>query len=480
MWLIGASLVFYTWWNIHNLQVLLFSILANWGFASTMLAARRQNWADRQRGILLLAGIGLNLSLLGFFKYTNFMVNEINAAFGADFIIANIVLPLGISFFTFQKIALLVDIHGGQVSRLSFIDYCLFVTFFPQLIAGPIVHHSEVMPQFSRPETFRFRPDDFAQGATLFLAGLFKKVVVADGLLLPWVTTFLGHSQWGQPLAFADAWGGGVLLSLHLYFDFSAYSDMAAGLGLLFGVRLPFNFASPFKASNTIEFWQRWHISLTNFLTAYIFNPIVVRIGRQRIAKGKPLMRKGGGTVGAFTWLMVVPILVTMTLAGVWHGAGWQFVAYGVLLGILLVINHSFRFIRTRLGYKTMPGWTLAPSVLLTFLSVVVALSVIRAPDMATAWTVFKGQCGLGGFAAPTLMVEPAKLAIIAALLVWCWWAPNSQEWLGLSNGAISRSLPWRWLTWKPTAAWAVTCGVAALYALSRLSDPSAFLYFNF
>lgn len=479
VWLIGASLVFYGWWNVAFLPILLFSITANWILVATLMAGRARGAAPGRQQALLVAGLALNLGMLGYFKYTHFFLETSNQFLGTSWDVAAILLPLGISFYTFQKIALLVDVHSNKVEKLFFMDYCLFVTFFPQLIAGPIVHHAEVMPQFSRPEAFRFRADDFASGITLFLVGLFKKVVVADALSGR-VDTIYHAAQAGQALSFADAWGGGLLFSLQLYFDFSAYSDMAVGLGLLFGVRLPFNFASPYKAANVIDFWNRWHISLTRFLTAYIYNPIVVRTGRRRMLAGKPLMKKKGTTAGAFLWLMAVPIMITMTLAGLWHGAGWQFVAYGVLFGCYLVINHTWRLVRQKQGWTHLPAWTVVPSVLLTFAAVTVALSIFRAPDLTTAWVLVQGQLGLAGFAPPSLFVGIKLLAWVAGLLAWCWFAPSSQEWVGLEGHGVAVPERRPRLAWAPDTKWAVLVGAAATYAIMSLGDPSAFLYFNF
>jgi len=480
LWLIGLSLAFSAWWRVDNFYFLLLSIAANWVFVSALRSARRNG--SRLGLWIFVFAVCANVTALAFFKYADLFAGMIHSTFDSTFIFEHVLLPLGISFYTFQNIALLADVHSGEADDLSFYDYCLFIAFFPKLIAGPIVHYSDLVPQFAKEETYRFNAVSFAAGITLLIVGLFKKVVIADGLLLPWTQPFFNEVHAGAPLGLIDAWAGGILFSLQLYFDFSAYSEMAVGIGLMFGVSMSFNFVSPFKAASAVEFWQRWHKTLTDFLTDYVFTPLTVFIGRRRMVQGKSLVRKDRASVGAFFWMIVVPIMVTMILAGMWHGAGLQFVGYGVLLGLYLVINRGFRILRARFGLRELPAWSGPASVLMTFLSVVTALTVLRSPDIMTALSLFQSQLGLNGFGKIIVLRDWTTVTTAAALLAWCWFAPNVQEWIGLTKEpAASRLESWgSRLAWRSNIGWSFVMGTLAVYSLSRLSDPTAFIYFNF
>ncbi|MDW8310963.1 MAG: MBOAT family O-acyltransferase, partial [Verrucomicrobiales bacterium] len=265
-WLVLASFFFYGWWNPKYLALLGGSVLFNYSMGLA-LSRRVRTGAGRA---LMIAGVAANLLLLGVFKYTNFLVDNFNALCGTDWQVARIIIPLGISFFTFQQIAYLVDAWRGETREYNFVDYALFVTFFPQLIAGPIVHHKEMLPQFSQRGVFRFSPRDFAIGVSIFAVGLFKKAVIADGVAGYSTPVFDLAKNGGTP-GFAQAWGAVLAYTLQIYFDFSGYSDMAIGLGRLFGIVLPLNFHSPYRATNIIEFWRRWHMTLSRFLRDYLY-----------------------------------------------------------------------------------------------------------------------------------------------------------------------------------------------------------------
>ncbi len=479
LWLVGVSLVFCAWWRIDNLYFLLASIAANWIFVLALRAARKD--ASPLGLWVLVIAVCTNVAALVFFKYANFVVALLESTYDSSFVFEHILLPLGISFYTFQNIALLADVYGGEADDLSFMDYCLFIAFFPKLIAGPIIHHSDLTPQFAKEETYSFNAVSAASGLTLLIVGLFKKVVIADGLLLPWTVPFFSQVHAGVTLGLIDAWAGGILFSLQLYFDFSAYSEMAVGIGLMFGVIMPFNFVSPFKATSAVDFWQRWHKTLTDFLTDYVFTPLTVFIGRRRMAQGKSLVRKDRASAGAFLWMIVVPVMVTMTLAGMWHGAGLQFVAYGVLLGIYLVINRAFRILCSRLRIRTLPAWGKPAAILLTFLSVVVALTVLRSPDIESALSLFQSQLGLNGIGEIAVLGNWVTVSTAGVLLAWCWMAPNAQEWIGLVDDTTNRlAARAPWLAWRSNIGWGVVMSSLALYSMSRLSDPTAFIYFNF
>ncbi|MBT5260335.1 MAG: MBOAT family protein, partial [Nitrospina sp.] len=312
-WLIGASLFFYGWWNPAYLGLILTSILFNYAVGVSL--------GSRPAKTVLVVGIAANLGLLGYFKYANFFVDNINALTGSDIVLERIILPLAISFFTFQQITYLVDTYRGETQECDFLRYCLFVTFFPQLIAGPIVHHREMMPQFAKDTFCRLKAKHLAVGLTIFSVGLFKKVILADGIAV-YSTPVFDAAEAGVILTFVDAWCGALAFTFQLYFDFSGYSDMAIGLGRMFGIILPVNFFSPYKASNIIEFWRRWHITLSRFARDYLYIPL------------------GGNRKG--TLLRFANLMITMLLIGLWHGAGWTFVIWGGLHGSYLVINHGW------------------------------------------------------------------------------------------------------------------------------------------
>ena len=287
LWLILTSLVFYGWWRPLNILIIGPSIIINYCLASYLLRlSERGDKPGLSRAVLLL-GILFNVVFLGFFKYADFVTGTINDVFGANFVLLHIILPLGISFITFQKIAFLIDVQAGRVKAFTFREYCTFVLFFPQLIAGPIVHYREMMPQFAA-ATCRFDKENFAVGLTLLFFGLFKKGVLADNIA-PLITPIYQHSaEAGGHTPMLIAWLAALGFTLQIYFDFSGYTDMALGLGRFFGIKLPPNFNSPLKASNIVDFWINWHMTLTRFLTAYLYNPLVLWLTRRRLTQGRP------------------------------------------------------------------------------------------------------------------------------------------------------------------------------------------------
>src|ERR1700760_3220738 len=341
LWLILTSLIFYGWWRPLNILIIGPSIIINYLLASYLLRLSQQGDRPGLSRAVLLVGILFNVAFLGFFKYADFVYGAINDAFGANFILLHIILPLGISFITFQKIAFLVGGQAGRVKAFTFREYCTFVLFFPQLIAGPIVHYREMMPQFAT-ASFRFNKENFAVGLTLLFFGLFKKGVLADNIA-PLVPPIYEHSAAAGHTPLVLAWMAAVGFTLQVYFDFSGYTDMALGLGRFFGIKLPPNFTSPLKQSSIIDFWLNWHTTLTRFLTAYIYNPMVLSLTRRRIAKGRPGFASRNPPIGAFVSLLAVPLLTTMFIAGLWHGAGYGFIVFGIMHGVYLVINHGWR-----------------------------------------------------------------------------------------------------------------------------------------
>jgi D-alanyl-lipoteichoic acid acyltransferase DltB (MBOAT superfamily) len=370
-----ASLFFYGWWDARFVGLLLGSIVFNYG-AGYLIGHRFLN----KPKLLTACAIISNLILLGYFKYANFFIENLNHLAGSALMTAEFILPLGISFFTFTQIAFLVDTYQGKVKEYNFIHYTLFVTYFPHLIAGPVLHHKEMMPQFAKPSTYRFSYENLLVGLTIFFIGLFKKVVAADGIAKYASPVFAAHSS-GMELTFLDAWGGALCYTLQLYFDFSGYSDMAIGLSRLFGVTLPLNFHSPYKSVNIIEFWRRWHMTLSHFLRDYLYIPL------------------GGNRKGNVR--RHLNLLLTMLLGGLWHGAGWTYVLWGGLHGCYLVINHGWQALHKRFRHKPPAKSLHALSVLVTFLAVVVAWVVFRADNINTATAILKAMAGMNGFALP-------------------------------------------------------------------------------
>ncbi len=319
LWLAAASVYFYGYWNPKFVTLLLASIIFNYGMGYA-IGHVRVGSGNRAK-LLLIIAIAANLILLGIFKYTNFFIKTINDAAGTGISLLDIVLPLGISFFTFTQITFLVDVYRGIAREYLFVHYLLFVTYFPHLIAGPIIHHQQMMPQFENAATYRINSEDIAIGVSMFAIGLAKKVLLADNFADCSTKVFTAASR-GDELQFVEAWSGALSYTLQLYFDFSGYCDMAIGLSKMFGIDLPLNFNSPYKAPNIIEFWRRWHMTLSQFLRDYLYIPL----GGNRKGVGRRYAN----------------LMLTMLLGGLWHGASWTFVIWGALHGAFLMINHGW------------------------------------------------------------------------------------------------------------------------------------------
>ncbi len=357
--LVLASLVFYSYWDISNLPLLLVSAAVNYCVAR-LLSVKRS-------GLVLAAGVAFDLAFLAYFKYTDFILTNINTLCGTALPLQNIVLPLGISFFTFTQTAYLVDVYRGETKGYSGSDYLLFVTLFPHLIAGPILYHKDMIPQFSKAENYRLDYKNLMYGITWFTVGLFKKVIIADKLAV------FANEVFEAPagLAMLDAWGGSLAYTLQLYFDFSGYSEMAIGLGLLFNFQLPINFNLPYRACSIIDFWRRWHMTLSAFLKNYLYIPL------------------GGNRNGHH----LRNIMITMLLGGLWHGAGWTFIFWGFLHGLYICINHLWR--RTGVKLPTAVNW------LLTFNAVNIAWIFFRAENFSKAMNIIKAMTDIGSFCLP-------------------------------------------------------------------------------
>lgn len=451
--LVLASLFFYAYWEVAYLPLLLFSILFNFQIGRQI----EQNLQGNKRRLIFIFGVTTNLLLLGYFKYANFFVDSFNTVFHTGWSVQHIALPLGISFFTFTQIAYLVDAYRGETKGYKLLTYSLFVTFFPHLIAGPILYHKDIIPQFHRLRNFVFSHKNTAMGLTLFTLGLFKKVVIAD-TLSPWAGGVFNNPG---DVGFVEAWIGVLSYTFQIYFDFSGYSDMAIGLGYMLNITLPINFNSPYKATSIIDFWRRWHMTLSFFLRHYLYIPL------------------GGNRYGAAR--QMINLLITMLLGGLWHGAGWTFVIWGGLHGTYLVVNHLWR--RLNIHLPGVIAWGI------TFLSVTIGWVFFRANNVYDGLKILKIMAGLENKALSnpygdrinTLIegkmsittgifymfnTERGKSLIAVVVLLLCvTLLPNTQQ-------IMQRFKPSRWL--------GIMAGILALYTISYMDAISEFLYFQF
>ena len=434
----------------------------------------------------LTLAIVLNLAALGYFKYLFPSLNFLSSVTGSSRHWADVVLPLGISFFTFTQIAFLVDLHQGIATQQDLSSYVLFVTFFPHLIAGPILHHKEMMPQFQQDRRYRLNLQDLAVGFSWFIMGLAKKLLLADRFALMANPVFDAHEN----VALGTAWVGSLAYALQLYFDFSGYSDMALGLARMFSINFPLNFNSPFKAASIIDFWQRWHMTLTSYITAYLYTPIQQRVRARRERAGKGVSRKDLGKPQAFASMIAFPMVCTMFIAGVWHGAGFQFIVFGLLHGFYLTVNHGWRLLthkRTPVPQPTLFVRTakLVFSVLLTFLCVVVAMIFFRARNIGHAVSMLSAMAGAHRAASFALFNGFAFKLKIALGLAIVWFFPNTQQMLSRFKPSLQET-PWSpasvsgHIPWSPNIGWAVALGTVFFLALVEMQNPSTFLYFQF
>ena len=466
VWLVAASLYFYAYWNVSFLPLLLASIAFN--YLAGRVIARLRVTHQSLRTPALIGAVSCNLILLGYFKYAAFLQNTVAHLLSLPSLAENVPIPLGISFFTFTQIAYLVDVAYVDDAERSPISYALFVNFFPHLIAGPILHHRATIPQFVFSFQLKRAVENIAVGVTIFSFGLFKKVVLADGVA-PYV--LLAFSDKTHP-QMCDAWTGVLAYTLQIYFDFSGYSDMAIGLARMFGVIFPLNFDSPYKATSIIDFWRRWHMTLSRFLRDYLYFPLGGN-------------RSGGG--------QTVNIMITMLLGGLWHGAGLTFVIWGGLHGLYLLINHQWR---QRRRQRSASVYHAALSGGLTFLSVVVAWVFFRASGIDQASTIISAMLGLRGLGSNGELIctaagqdtcvlgVPTACYWIAALLAIAFFAPNSQQvmwhWKPALDDMRSVPKPSKLLSFAPTIPWAIVVGLLFAIAVVRLNEHSQFLYYQF
>jgi D-alanyl-lipoteichoic acid acyltransferase DltB (MBOAT superfamily) len=509
-WLVFASLFFYGWWSPRHVVLLAGSIAFNYLAGDTL--ARRGGKHGSNTFAILCGAIAANLAVLGYFKYAGFFIANANALFGAGMRMEAIVLPLGISFFTFTQIAYLVDVYREPV-RYRIGPYALFVSYFPHLIAGPILHHREMMPQFTAATSYRMDYANLAAGITIFAMGLFKKTVLADGIA-PYAGPVFEQATRGYAPGSLEAWGAALAFGLQLYFDFSAYSDMAVGLSKMLGIRMPVNFESPYKATSVIEFWRRWHMTLSRFLRDYVYIAL------------------GGNRCGTFR--RYANLVATMLLGGLWHGAAWTFVLWGAAHGAFLAINHGWLAVRRR--FPPGPAWISRIGgicgAVLTFVAVFAAWVLFRADDLPSALAILRGLAGMNGNALPAswlveigeharsiaraellpravsdwivarlgaidaavphgigwdhsggLLFSMTQMLWIAALFAIAWFTPNTRQIMARAEAYIGdRATRVRAsaLTWRVNLSWAVTTAVLLVASLTSMTRVSEFLYFQF
>ncbi len=447
-WLLVASLFFYAYWNPAYLPLVLISMVINYVIGSFLGRDVKPNL----RKPILIVGIVFNVGLLSYYKYFDFFIKNVNGLFETNLPLLQILLPLAISFYTFTQIAYLIDSYRLETKEYSFLNYGLFVSFFPHLIAGPIVHHKQLAPQFNEKETYYVNYSNISKGLMIFAIGLFKKVGIAD-MFAEWANT--GYSN-VEALTFVDSWITTFSYTLQLYFDFSGYSDMAIGLALLFNVVMPINFNSPYKALDIQDFWRRWHITLSNFLTTYLYIPL------------------GGNRKGSTR--TYINIFIIFLVSGVWHGAGWTFIVWGVMHGLASVICRWWK----RAGYR-MPkvlAWAT------TFLFVHLAWVFFRAVSFGDAITVLKAMFGFNGVYLPVAtrellpeisaerfitmpFADSISMLLISVVfgLLLVWFAKNSMEIMEQR---------------KRNVTMAIFIALLLFYSVTQLQNVSEFLYFNF
>lgn len=439
-WLVVASLYFYAFFNPSYLPIILSSIVINYSIGSALV--KNTGWFLAHRKILLVAGVLFNLGLLGYFKYTDFFIENINALFATSFLLKNILLPLGISFFTFQQTAFVVDCFNRKGRLPSFFDYCNFVTFFPQLIAGPIVLPKEMLPQFASEENRRVKYKNLVDGLFIFGLGLVKKVLIADSIA---VFANAGFGLQVEHFTMAEAWLISISYTMQLYFDFSGYCDMAIGIGRMFNINLPLNFNAPYRAVNFQDFWRRWHMTLNRFLTQYVYIPL----GGSRVKERQVFLN----------------IFLVFFISGIWHGAGWTFIIWGILHGVGVMICRRWK----NTGGK-MPSWL---GMFVTFFFVNILWVLFRADTLHQAWVIIRSM-----FDNLNLTLTPVFTSHLPSIL------PNMTNMLILFGaiflsvfGPTAYELMTEFRHYKIKSVMTVCCLIVGVLFLSRVVT---FLYFNF
>ncbi|MDO4476003.1 MAG: MBOAT family O-acyltransferase [Lachnospiraceae bacterium] len=442
IWLVVCSLYFYAQGSPSFFVFFLASITGNYICGTTMV--RMEGNQTYQKKLLLAIGLLGNVALLGYYKYTDFFIENFNLLTGSDVALKRIVLPIGISFFTFQLIAFLVDCYRGETKEYNFISYLLFITFFPQLIVGPIIHHAEVVPQFEDERNLKIRPENLALGLFLFSIGCAKKIVLADPLTTDAQKFF---NNLPANITMIQSWFHSIEYTVSYYFDLSGYADMAIGLGYMFNIAIPHNFDSPYKARNFQDYWRRWHMTLSRFLSAYIF---------------KSVYKKGDKYRNYY-----VATMVTFLVSGFWHGAGWTFVVWGIINGLLVCIASWMK----RKGYK----FPFLLAFTLTAIGVVMVRVLFVSNTFAGAWAVYKGMfnfASLGGSFGVFLHKlykffrwrKSYALYLVVGLFI-CWFMPNSK--------ALAEKF-------KPNARTMLFASILMMLSIVNMNKVVQFLYFQF
>jgi D-alanyl-lipoteichoic acid acyltransferase DltB (MBOAT superfamily) len=434
--LVFASLFFYSWWNVLYLPLILSSMLFNYVIGSSLNKEFEHRKVSKKQ--LLLFGLAANLALLGYFKYTDFFLENFNGIFGADVPLLHIALPLAISFFTFQQIAYLVDSYRGETKEYDFLNYALFVTFFPQLIAGPIVHHKEMMPQFASRWNLVKSYKNIALGLFIFSIGLFKKVVIADTFAV-WATNGFDKAE---TLNLIEAWATSLSYTFQLYFDFSGYADMAIGVALLFNIKLPINFNSPYKALDIQDFWRRWHMTLSRFLRDYIYIPL------------------GGNRYGSFRTYN--NLMITFILGGIWHGAGWTFIFWGFLHGLALVVHRLWKSFG--MNMPRVLAW------FITFNFINIAWVFFRAREWEDAVKVLSGMVGWNKMTIHTIIYTLQGTALFSIVTIL------ASIFVVLKFQHTTEKLD----SFKPSFLTSLYISFLLTISLFHLKRYSEFIYFNF
>jgi len=499
--LIIASLFFYGWWNPFYLPLIIISVLFNFLLGRVIYKNR----------ILLFIGLTFNLGLIAYFKYANFFVDNLNIALQSNIYLERIILPLAISFFTFQQIAFLVDSYRGNSEKYHFLHYCLFVTFFPQLIAGPIVQHKEIMPQFLKSSFLKASYKNLVIGASFFSLGLFKKIVFADSMAIYASATF-DAAEAGAILTIFEAWLGSLAYTMQLYFDFSGYSDMALGLATIFGIKLPVNFFSPYKATNIADFWRRWHITLSRMIREYLWDPISLLMTR------KAIISKYGVSM-FFITTSLAPTIFVFFWIGLWHGAGWNFIIFGLLHGSYITAFNLWtqlkqRYFRLRIITNKIIATFLART--LTFLCVIWGWVFFRAETFDGAKSILSSMFGFNGISLSSSFERHIKLSeetlkntgvvfdgmfsngvmgndpffsimAILFLISFCYVMPNCvqifskyQPFIHTYDFQSSNPALYKLILWRPTITWIMISSLIFTCAILALSNETEFLYFQF
>jgi alginate O-acetyltransferase complex protein AlgI len=469
-YLAALSFTFYALWGLPLLVILAGSVLFNYGVGQKISSL---NHVPAQSRRLFQTGLAANLVLLGYLKYTNFFIDIANQVAGTGISHLDLLVPIGVSFFTFVQIGYLIDAYNGQLLPHNFSRYVVFSAFFPCVTAGPLVLQREMMGQMEESSFDVLNARRIIIGLTMFGLGLFKKVVLADSIA-PSANFMFDGAALGLAVTAVEAWVGSVSYALQLYFDFSGYSDMAIGLGTIFGLKLPLNFASPFKATNISDFWRRWHMTMTRFFTTYVFSGLALNGMRKSAALGL-------GPKGKFLRVAALPMILTFLVAGIWHGSGWTFVLYGLMHGIAIA---------TCLAWREFSGIKLPPVVgwALTMATVASGLVLFRSPDVATAANILQSMWGFGAAAGAEYLKgfdiahANALITLLAAIVLLM---PNSQQvlhtdWPTTDAKPEGTSFDAGLLAWRPSFGPAVATATLYTFAMTSLSAGSSFLYYKF